>query len=336
VKRSLFCLLIVLVTLPLWASRADSPRPEDRAVALTTKLKDLIGPRKVGVAVLPIDSAASVMAEAGDNMDDQYSVASAFKGPVAIYFFEKIRSDIWRSMPIKYWNIDKREKIPAEYLMAWDQYHVILRAVYQMAIYSENDSTGNVIAYVYKATGSLAASPIVAFNEWSRSAVGITAKSGMEAWFAGGSSCAHGCTDPRFGQDTIIYRGKVVLLGNSYAPRDLAAFYVHLATQGRTQGYYDVALELLSIRKEYPSLTKTYCGDAGLGVASKDGFVGPYSEGSNGFYVSTDAGLFTLPDGEQYAIAFMALDAGDVLHKVIPATCATLIDNLPATPVATP
>ncbi|HVO41867.1 MAG TPA: hypothetical protein VMT34_04555 [Aggregatilineales bacterium] len=329
--------LAVLMLIPASAGAWAEPSPQDRSSALELALKAIVGPRKVGIAVLPVGDTAQVMTALGVNGDDQYSVASAFKGPVAIYFFENTDSSVWGHLPVAYWNVDKEAKVPDEFLPVWEQFHVILKAVYQMAVYSENDSTGNVLAYVYRTIGSSASSPIVAFNEWSHGTVGIGDKSGMEAWFAGGSSCLRGCTDSRFGQGTIIYRGKIVLLGNSYSPRDLATFYVHLATRGRELGYYDVAMELLSVRKEYPSLTKTYGGEVGIQVASKDGFVGPYSEGSNGFYVSTDAGLFTLADGEQYAVAFMALDAGDILHRAIRETSITLVKNanLPATPSAT-
>lgn len=302
--------------------------PQTRAKALSSQLGDIVGLRKLGIAILPIKDSGDAVGEVGVNIDDQYSVASAFKGPVAMYFFENVGSDVWRSYPIRYWNEDKAENIPDGYKPAWEQYHLILRAVYQMAVYSENDSTGNVLAYVYDAMGQPAKNAIVAFNDWGQSAVGISKQSGLNAWYAGKTSCPHECNDPRFGQDQIIYAHKIVLLGNSYSPRDLATFYIHLAARGRVLGYYDTAMELLSINSPFSGLTKTYCEEQGIAVASKSGLIEPYIPHSNGFYVSTDAGIFTLPDGEQYAFAFMALDAGDLLQHVITTTCSTLLRYL--------
>ena len=138
----------------------------------------------------------------------------------------------------------------------------------------------------------------------------------------------HGCLDPRYGQLQLHYRDQYIVLGNSYSARDLAMFYVRLANHGREMGYYDTAMELLSIHLKYPSLTKQYGIAKGLSVATKDGFVAPYSTGSNGWWVSTDAGIFTTPDGRQYVVAFMSLGAGDLLHPIIDSVCDLLLQRI--------
>ncbi|MHB8629747.1 MAG: serine hydrolase [Aggregatilineales bacterium] len=322
-------LVLLLLLFPSHSIQGEDG-PQTRAKALSAQLKSVVGVRKLGIAVLPINASDDAVGEVGVNDDDQYSVASAFKGPVAIYFFENVGSEVWRSYPIRYWNDDDEEDVPEAYKPAWERYHVILRAVYQMAVYSENDSTGNVLAYVYDSTGKPAQNAIIGFNDWGRSAVGISGQSGLNAWFAGKSSCARGCSDPRFGQVQITYRHKIVLLGNSYSPHDLARFYTHLATQGRVLGYYDTAMALLSVGGPDSSLSKADCRPQGVAVASKSGLIGPYIQDSNGFYVTTDAGIFTLPDGEQYAFAFMALDAGDLLPNVLGMTCSTLLQAMSA------
>jgi len=199
--------------------------------------------------------------------------------------------------------------------------------MYQMLVYSENDATGNILGYVYDAMGKPAKNAIIAFNNWSVATIGIGAQSGLNAWLAGRSSCVHGCVDARYGQLILYYRDQGITLGNSYSPRDLATFYVHLATYGRQAGYYDTAMELLSIRRANPSMTKTYAFAKGIGVASKDGFIAPYIPDSNGWYVSTDAGIFTLPNGQQYAVAFMALGSGDLLEPIIDAVSDELIQD---------
>jgi hypothetical protein len=308
-------------------ARADD-YVQSRENLLTKTISDIVGTRTMGVALIPIGDAARTHGVVGFHIDDQSSVASAFKGPVAVYFFENVDPAIWKSYPVRYWNEDNELKIPDEYDAAWKKYHHLLHDMYQMLVFSENDATGNILGYVYETMGKPARNAIIAFNNWSVATVGISTQSGLNAWYAGKSSCVHGCVDIRYGQQILYYRDQGITLGNSYSPRDLATFYVRLATHGREIGYYDTAMELLSIRREYPSMTKTYAVAKGIAVASKDGFIAPYIPGSNGWYVSTDAGIFTLPNGEQYAVAFMALGSGDLLEPIIDAVCDHLLPDV--------
>src|SRR5579864_6410933 len=61
------------------------------AKVLSAKLTSVVGVRELGIAVLPISASGGAVGEVGVNLEDQYSVASAFKGPVAIYFFENVK-----------------------------------------------------------------------------------------------------------------------------------------------------------------------------------------------------------------------------------------------------
>src|SRR5258708_754650 len=122
-------MLLLLFSIPVTHLYADAD-PAARASALTDELTAIVGVRKVGLAILPINDAAQVMGEVGVNIDDQYSVASAFKGPVAIFFFENTPREVWGELPIEYWNVDKADKIPDNYKSAWEDHHVILKAVY--------------------------------------------------------------------------------------------------------------------------------------------------------------------------------------------------------------
>jgi hypothetical protein len=302
----------------------------DRALALTRSLQAIIGERRFGVSILPVGNATQVMDEVGVNQNDQLFVASAFKGPVALYFFENVDAAVWNSVPVRYWEAKTPDQVPAAYREAWNQYHGILRDVYWMAVYSENEATGNVLMYVYQNTpqNTKADNPIIAFNNWSLENVGLGAESGLHAWLSGKTIC-YQCADERYGKKAFVYGGKVLAPNNTYSPRDLALFYIHLATKGRELGYYDVAKELLSIQINEPGMLKFYANRIGVQSASKDGFVGPYSEDSDGYYISTDAGLLTLPDGSQYAVAFMAFDAGDLLANTITTTLRALVDTLP-------
>src|SRR5205807_7718176 len=111
----------------------------------------------------------------------------------------------------------------------------------------------------------------------------------------------------------FVYGGKGLIPNNTYSPHDLAQYYVHLATKGRELGYYPMAFELLSTLGYERSLLEYFTVREGIRAATKDGFVGPYSPDSDGFYISTDAGLLTLPDDTQYVVSFMAFDAGDLM-----------------------
>jgi hypothetical protein len=309
-------------------AKNDTAKSE-RALALTRSLLAIIGERRFGVSLLPIGDSAEVMDEVGVNQADQLFVASAFKGPVALYFFENVDADVWRSVPVRYWVAKDPDSVPAEYRDAWNKYRGILKDMYWMTVYSENEATGNVLMYVYQNTpqNMKADNPIIAFNNWGLENIGIGAESGLHAWLSGKTSC-YQCVDDRYGKKVFIYGGKVLSPNNTYSPRDLALFYKHLATVGRELGYYNVATELLSIQPNEPGMLKFYSKRIGVQSASKDGFVGPYSEYSDGYYISTDAGLLTLSDGSQYAVAFMAFDAGDLLAASITTTLRALVETL--------
>jgi len=308
---------------PVIAAHADSP--QGSALLLADQWSAITKGRKLGVALLPITPVHGVD-EAGYHADEQYAVASAFKGPVAIYFFEHIAPQVWQGVPIRYWNIDKLDAVPDAYRAAWTEYHAILKNVYQMAVFSDNDATGKTLGYVYdNGSAALQASgnPVRAFNDWSQRTVGISAASGLHAWLVGERLCA-ACTDDRYANRTLVYAGKVLAINNTYSPRDLAQFYVYLATRGRTLGYYDAAIDLLS--NQHFSMIKENTLPFGIATASKDGYIAPNSDYGNGYRISTDAGLITLPDGEQYAVAFMAFDSGDLLPASVQAMGHAVIE----------
>jgi hypothetical protein len=316
----------------------DNLNKTSRAALLTQQLTAIIGSRKFGVSILPIGEAADSLEPVGVNPDTQLFVASAFKGPVAMYFFENVDKKVWSSVPIKYWGLkdkDKdQDKVPLEYRADWLQYHDILRDMYWMAVYSENEATGDVLMYVWQNTPqrNKGDNALIAFNNWSRDVVGAGPDSGLHLWLAGRTAC-RGCVDERYGRKFLVYGGKILTPNNTYSPRDLARFYVYLATTGRELGYYKTAVELLSTTRQQPGMLEYFTGKAGIEAASKDGFVGPYSEYSDGYYISTDAGLLTLADGKQYAVAFMAFDAGDLMADSITTTIKMLLQASRSTTV---
>src|SRR5689334_20681761 len=96
-------LLSILITIPTHTANAES-YAQVRADALSAKIAEISGTRNAAVAVIPIGDAAQTLGVVGYQIDTQLSVASAFKGPVAIYFFENVDPAIWKSYPVRYWN----------------------------------------------------------------------------------------------------------------------------------------------------------------------------------------------------------------------------------------
>jgi hypothetical protein len=200
-----------------------------------------------------------------------------------------------------------------------------LRWVYVMTVFSGNHEAANVLNYVYQnGTARLGANPIIAFNNWSRQVVGISPESGQYSWQYGYLENPR-YNDPRYATRSFAYNGEALFYSSTYSARDLALFYYHLATVGKERGYYDAAVELLSIRSNIMSKIEGQVLDhPEIQTATKDGYFGPDSPNSLGHDVNNDAGLLIFPNGTTYAVAFTAFDAVDIESDVIGAVILTL------------
>jgi hypothetical protein len=293
-------------------AQASDPTPADHAMALTEQFQKIIGARKLAVTVIPITAVHGVEA-AGWHDTEPYAVASAFKGPVAIYFLEMTDPAIWNAVPVPYWSEKKPERIPERYRTVWEQNQKLYFDLHQMAQLSENDATGRVLTWVWKNTPAkdLGDNPLRAFNNWSRQKVGISEKSGMRAWLVGESICPR-CADNRYPSQMLVYARKIFYLNNTYTAQDLAKYWSYLATEGHRLGYFSTAEALM--RDQHYGLVGKMARRYDIFTISKDGYIAPDSENGNGYRISTDAGLLRLPDGEEYAVAFMAFDSGDLIE----------------------
>lgn len=323
----------------LTADYDDETQPPSRKLSLHEKglilgsnLKDIIGDKRLGVSVVPIASPADTV---DVNADLQIPVASAWKGGAIVYFFENIDPAVWKSLPVQYWNIRNINRIPREYQDAFAKYNEILRWVYVAGVFSGNHEAGNVIDYVWRNTTNpkwkSAPNAIVAFNMWSQEAVGLTPSSGLHKWLAGRTENA-AIVDHRLDSRQFIDNGRVLPFDNTFSPHDLALFYYHLATTGKRAGYYNTAMELLTTKTEILSMLKGYTADRGIVVASKIGYFAPDSPDAYGHDVNTDAGLLTLPNGDQFAVATMAFDTVPLQGDVLSAVTRALIDLYQSTP----
>lgn len=311
----------------LTVTYSDESAPNLSRATLTESLRALIGDRRIGVSVMPVAHP-----ELSISIHDDYQVpiASAWKGPGLIYCFANSKPDVWLSMPVKYWSAGNLSEVPAQYQKAWLQNHTLLHDVYIMAVYSGNHEAGNVLAYVYRtaphAPGAGGISnPIRAFNDWSQQVVGISAASGMYNWHYGDLMNAD-IFDERYAKRKLTINNNELFYANTFSARDLALFYLFLATKGKTQGFYDTAVELLSIRNEIVSKIE---GQAppDLQTATKDGYFGPGSPQSLGHDVNNDAGLLIFPDGRVYVAAFTAFDAVELESDVVGLLIRSLVDD---------
>lgn len=301
----------------------------EKGLVLGSNLRDIIGDKRLGVSVVPIASPADTV---DVNADLQIPVASAWKGGAIVYFFENIDPTIWSSIPVKYWNIRNINRIPREYQDAFAKYNEILRWVYVAGVFSGNHEAGNVIDYVWRnSKWKSAPNAIVAFNNWSQQVVGLTANSGLHRWLAGRTENA-AIVDHRLDSRQFIDNGRLLPFDNTFSPHDLALFYYHLATTGKRAGYYNTAMELLTTKTDILSMLKGYTADTGIIVASKIGYFAPDSPDAYGHDVNTDAGLLTLPNGDQYAIATMAFDTVPLQGDVLSAVTRALINLYQGTP----
>lgn len=246
---------------------------------------------------------------AGVNITQQLPVVSAIKGPILIYFLNFVPSEIWGSLPVEYWNT-KRADVPEAYLGAWDSYYDILNDAYRMIVYSDNFSTGDVLAYTYPYTPDADDyHPISAFNQWSYDMVGISSESGLREWDKGGTN------NPNFivrDFDTRITRiyGVPRFYNNTVTTLDLARYY-HWMYHNLPEDAYDVAKTVMSIVEGFPGFLETTALNLGGMPVSKDGFVGPDDENNNRQeWLTADAGLMLLDDRDILVVS-MSVNGGD-------------------------
>lgn len=292
----------------------DAGAPTLTRASLTASLRALIGQQRIGVSLISPENPA---AQINVHEDDQVPIASAWKGPGLTYFFAHVGPDVWRSVPVRYWKSEKITDVPLAYQQAWLDYHTILYDVYIMAVFSGNHEAGDVLGYVYRqsAPHSAASNPIIAFNDWCQEVMGLSPDSGLYNWRYGDLD-QPGIFDGRYAQRRLVVGSTALFYSNLFSAHDLALAYVYLATVGRTQGFYDVAVALLSIRSEIVSKIQGQA-PADLQTATKTGYFGPGSPHSLGHDVDNDAGLLIFPDGQVVAVAFTAFDAVDLENDVV-------------------
>jgi hypothetical protein len=292
---------------------------------LTRNLKALIGNRRLGVSIIPLDNPAN---EIGVNENVQVPSASAWKGPGVIYFFENTPRELWANVPVRFWNLRNPLRVPNEYRDKWLANYETLRHVYVMAVFSGNHEAANVISYVFQhmpPTKKTNNNAITSFNNWTRIVVGMSHESGLYSWNYGDLETQKPL-DLRYANRRLDTGSESLAYSQTFSARDLALAFYHLATKGKERGYYDVAMTLLSIRTDIISKIEGQVPPE-IHTASKDGYFGPESPLSLGHDVNNDAGILIFPDGRTYIVAVTAFDAVDIQSDVVGIIVRALIED---------
>lgn len=246
---------------------------------------------------------------AGLKTEQILPVASAFKGPVLMYFMHQIPEEVWGSVPVEYWTVRSADEVPEEHRDSWETHRVILANLWQMIVISDNNAAGYVMQYVAQQKGST--EPLVLFNDWSRAVVGISQLSGMSDWTYG--IAGMNPTDERYTNRVANIDYQLLNYSNLMTPRDLGLYYAWMwsAMDSRQR---EVCLEVLSIIKDERRSNVEDLAFFNNGLSySKSGSLG--ADVSTAGIVITDAGIIFNVEDKSYLLVFLSVNAD---KKVLP------------------
>lgn len=272
---------------------------------LNDHFEGVIQRNNLGLLLYDLENARLVTAMAPEN---PLPVASAFKAPLFFYFLDTVDSSVWSSVPVEYWNANSRQDVPEQYQTDWRQNQVILRALYQMLVLSDNLTTGTVLSYVAQTQGST--EPLVLFNDWARDVVGVSQLSALSAWDQGIEN-GMSTVDSRSLERGTSVAGQIVSFENMMTPRDLGLFYIWMVDHLSADGLR-ICRELLStIRDNRGANLERLAMDVGATPYSKNG-----SLITDTGTIITDAGLIEMSDSHQYLLVMLSINATTVLPTV--------------------
>lgn len=319
----LFRYLLFISTLGLWFGSVkaqespffppeDSPQTLTDAAPYTPIFAQLSTERPLTFLLYDLSQEQLL---AGVDIDKQMPVVSAIKGPILLYFMAVVPPDVWDSVPAEYWASRSANEIPEAYHAAWHEHQDILRRLYRMIVYSDNFATGDALLYAYEYAGYPDLNPIQAFNQWSYDVIGISEESGMREWDQGGTNNPV-WIEPRFNLRTTMIFTVPRFYNNMHSALDMARYYHWLYTQADAR-LYAQAVTLMSIVEGFPGFLEDAAFRLGAVPVSKDGFVGPNDRAnSTGAYLTADAGLILLPEGDGLIVVSMGVNGGDKLEGI--------------------
>ena len=273
----------------------------------------IIGANPVGLVLYDLTNERMITALAPEILLPN---ASAFKGPMLMYFIDMIDPAVWNSVPVEYWNAVAKSEVPEEYQDTWTEHFYILRSLHQALVLSDNHTTGTVLSYIAKKLGKT--NIIEPFNDWARERVGISQLSGLSSWDLGVDE-GLAFTDERFTDRKTSISSQLVSFDNMMTPRDLGLFYIWMLTTFN-EDQQRVCKSLLSTihNNRGANLERLALGLDAIPY-SKNGSL----ETEQG-YVVTDAGLIDMPDNHQYLLVLMSINAPTIIPTVFEELNATL------------
>lgn len=275
------------------------------SASYSDEFAEIIGESELGFILYDLDGDELLAAV---NAQEQLPVASAFKGPVALYFFNQVPPEYW-SVPVEYWHNDPNQPIDEAHQEAWAQHGAILHDMFLMITKSDNPATGNVLNFVAQFAAAGTQNPIESFNAWSENTVGTTPESGLYSWTEGATN-EDGYIDERFSPENRMANlyGRDVFVPNTMTATDLAQYYYWMfhsmdaAQRASAEALLSIVpplgsgtwIETLPLRLD-PQNGTSY---------SKSGIVSDH-----GWLV--DAGIIFTPEHGHYLIIAQGTGAGD-------------------------
>lgn len=246
-------------------------------------------------------------------------VASAFKGPLLMYFIDTVPPEIWNSLPIEYWSQTNRDAVPAEYREAWQTNFGVLFDLYNTIVFSSNITTGKIFGYLARLQNS--SEPLALFNDWSHRVVGTSQLSALSQWNEGIPNGMEQ-SDPRYvGRDANIDH-QPVPQENIMTARDMGLYYLWMLDH-MDADQQAACKGLLSIvpGEARANIERLAAQNNGISY-SKNGSLGKDLNPSG--VVITDTGLIELPNGKTYLLSMLTVGAE---YKVVP-DMAVLTDQV--------
>jgi hypothetical protein len=268
------------------------------AAPLNDHFERVIQSRHVDLLLYDLNSARLVTALAPER---PLPVASAFKGPVLIYFVDTVDPAVWSRVPAEYWIATRAEDVPEEFRADWRQHQGILQALYRMVAISDNPATGQVLSYMARAQGR--DDPLVMFNDWARERVGVSQLSALSAWNDGVAGDMSPVDRRYLGRGTAL-AGQVMTFENMMTPRDLGLFYLWMLDHLPPDGLRACREMLSIIHDNRPANLRRLTLDVGGTAYSRNG-----SLITDAGTIITDAGLMDLNDGRRFLLVVLTLDA---------------------------
>lgn len=243
---------------------------------IAQNIEALLKNRRVSMSLQKIDNSGNVVWEYGHDKDAIFPIASAFKAWVVLYYF-------WH-MPPEDWQMGRGSD------------------VFNVAVYSHNRTTGEIINQVYEQR--LMQDPslreqnaLQVFNDFLTQTLGM--QHGLYSWGFDGPT--QGMEDNRFGPNDIAIRSRQANVSNVSTAADLAKGYQFLA-QAEQNPYwqekhaaFEATFHLLSTF-DPAFLSHSESTFLGLPSMGKDGYL-PSGTIENLGTVITDGSLTRVEDG---------------------------------------